>query len=80
MGNDRLLKRDPERIKRILFLLEAYWKKNSDLRLAQIISNLSNQAGFSVDLFYFEDSNLEHLLLKELELENMVINSSKSED
>ncbi len=80
MGNDRLLKRDPKRIKKILFLLGEYWEKNPDLRLAQIISNLSNQAGFSVDPFYFEDSNLEHLLLKELELENMVINYSKSED
>ncbi len=73
-------KRDPARIKRILFLLERYWSENSDLRLSQMISNFSNQAGFSVDPFYFEDDNLEQILIKELGLSDMVINSTKLEE
>ena len=31
--------RDPERIKKILGLLQLYWEDHPDLRLGQIISN-----------------------------------------
>ena len=73
-------KRDPARIKRIIFLIEKYWINNPDLRLSQMISNFSNQAGFSVDPFYFEDDNLEQVLIKELELSDMVINPTNLEE
>lgn len=73
-------KRDPNRIKRITFLLEEYWKRNPDFRLGQIVSNLSNQSGFSIDIFYIEDDIIENFLLKELGVSDMLINSSNSEE
>lgn len=53
--------RDPERIDRILQLLKTYWKANPDLRLAQIITNMSG-ADNCPAVFYFEDDKLEIVL------------------
>ena len=46
--------RDPNRIGPILKQLEIYWKANPDLRLGQIISNMSTTLGMQ-DCFYVED-------------------------
>jgi uncharacterized protein YihD (DUF1040 family) len=58
--------RDPARIDAILSLIEKYWKANPDLRLCQIISNLSRNTSFSVDRFYMEDDLLKVLLEEEI--------------
>jgi len=50
--------RDPKRIKRILKKVERAWTQNPDLRLGQLIYNLSG----AVDVFYFEDIDLEERL------------------
>jgi len=49
--------RDPDRITPLLIRLEAYWKKNPDLRLGQIIVNAE---GTLNDIFYVEDEFLLH--------------------
>lgn len=36
--------RDPDRIDRVLSKLSVYWKANPDLRLGQIVSNLTQKA------------------------------------
>ena len=46
--------RDPERIPKILSLLEKGWRKNPDLRLGQIFENLKHYMR-KEDLFYIED-------------------------
>jgi hypothetical protein len=46
--------RNPERIPKILSLLEKGWKKNPDLRLGQIFENLKIYMQ-KEDLFYIED-------------------------
>ena len=46
--------RDPERIPKILSLLEKGWRENPDLRLGQIFENLKNYMR-KTDLFYIED-------------------------
>lgn len=58
--------RDPERIDEILDELEEYWKDNPDLRLGQIISNLSKERRGDSDPFYMEDGNV----LRELKRKN----------
>lgn len=56
--------RDPARIKHLLALLETYWDRDGyrDLRLAQIIGNLTGKR----DPYYFEDSYLIAALEDEL--------------
>ncbi len=49
--------RDPKRIDMILKELEYYWKKNPDLRLGQIISNMGSFAN-APDIFYMEDEKM----------------------
>lgn len=49
--------RDPERIETVLEELEDYWSDNPDLRLGQILSNISQKKGYK-DSFYIEDSEL----------------------
>ena len=69
--------RDPARIQIIISLLETCWKANPDLRLFQIISNISRNTNFSVDQFYMEDDLLKTLLEEEIsKLRNL--NSSDS--
>ena len=50
--------RDPKRIKPILKLLKKYWKKNPDLRLGQILYNLS----YTENIWNIEDSELMDVL------------------
>jgi uncharacterized protein YihD (DUF1040 family) len=48
--------RDPERIPEIITLLHAAWAAYPDLRLGQLISNISQAGGWSSnDPFYAED-------------------------
>jgi uncharacterized protein YihD (DUF1040 family) len=54
--------RDPARIHKILSLLEEYWEANPDLRLCQIISNLTSNTNFSSDPYYLEDDVFQKLL------------------
>lgn len=55
--------RDPDRIDRILKKLETYWKQknHTDLRLTQIIVNMTNTKRNS-DIFYIEDDIVEKML------------------
>jgi uncharacterized protein YihD (DUF1040 family) len=52
--------RNPDRIKRILELIEKIWNDNPDLRLTQLIGNCF-PAG---DLYYKDDDELEQNLKK----------------
>ena len=58
--------RTNERISVILNELEDYWMKHPDLRLGQIIVNISNKHGFDNDPFYMEDD----VVLRELKDRN----------
>lgn len=51
--------RDPDRIERILSLLEKVWKCEPDQRLCQLLSNVFYP---KQDLFYVEDDDLEERL------------------
>lgn len=57
--------RDPNRIDRVLALISSYWKLpgHSDLRLAQIIGNLSGLR----DPYCYEDDKLESDLKMKIE-------------
>ena len=59
--------RDPARIHQIVSALEEYWEKNPDLRLCQIIVNLTSKTNFSMDPYYMEDDLFKKLLEEELE-------------
>jgi hypothetical protein len=58
LGNASSESRPPERIDTVLSELESYWKEHPDLRLGQIISNISNKNGFGDDPFYMEDDTV----------------------
>ena len=51
--------RDPERIKRILELIEKIWTTSPDLRLTQLIMNALEM---NFDPYYVEDDKLEEAL------------------
>ena len=53
--------RDPNRIAHLLVLLGRLWKRNPDLRFAQIIEILKSKLGTD-DMFYVEDDDLIKLL------------------
>lgn len=55
----RLYMRDVKRIKRILKLIEDIWRKQPDLRLAQLLLNAINEADWN---YYLEDDELEKAL------------------
>lgn len=55
-------KKNPERIKRILKVVEKYWEKNPDLRLGQLIGNMS----VTNDSYFMSDELLEQCLVKAL--------------
>ena len=57
--------RDPQRIKRILALLEKAWQEVPDLRLGQLIENIAKELGWN-DAFYMEDDVLQKELRKRL--------------
>lgn len=63
-------KRDPDRIPKLLQAIRRVWvQEDSDLRLGQLLVNLSVEHGRSNDLFYVEDDELmEWLLDKESKL------------
>ncbi len=53
--------RDPKRITGLLKVLEDTWRKNPDLRLAQIIVSAASLSGKKVvcpEIFYLEDEDL----------------------
>ena len=50
--------RDPERIPVVLEKIKEYWVKHPDLRLGQIIGNLSAVVRNDVDPYYMEDEDL----------------------
>lgn len=54
--------RNPERISKIIKELERFWEENPDLRLGQIVSNLSYEITKNNDPFYIEDKTLLELL------------------
>lgn len=54
--------RNPDRIPEMLKELEEFWKQVPDLRLGQIISNLSYESMNNNDPFYMEDDDLLELL------------------
>ena len=54
--------RDPNRIDPMLDLLRTYWKENPDLRLGQIIANISRMSGRGADPFYMEDTAAKKVL------------------
>lgn len=56
--------RDPARIDRILALLGEAWKQSPDLRLGQIVFNLSHEELNRGSIFYFEDDDMEKALKK----------------
>ena len=53
--------RDPNRIAHLLVLLGRLWKRNPDLRFAQIIEILKSKL-WTDDMFYVEDDDLIKLL------------------
>lgn len=57
--------RDPARIDAILNVLREYWSKNPDLRLGQILENISSRS--SKPTFYLEDDILLDQLNSNLE-------------
>jgi uncharacterized protein YihD (DUF1040 family) len=58
--------RDPARIHQIVSILEEYWEKNPDLRLCQVIMNVTSKTNFSMDPYYMEDDLFKKLLEEEL--------------
>ena len=58
--------RDPNRISKVLKELNTYWCNYPDLRLGQILSNMSYELSGRNDPFYLEDDEL----LEELRSEN----------
>jgi hypothetical protein len=60
--------RDPSRIEVLLELLRQYWKQNPDLRIGQIITNLSSSKRMSIDPYYIEDDMIINSLKEELSL------------
>lgn len=57
--------RDPDRIERILSLLEKVWKCEPDQRLCQLLSNALYPKN---DIFYVEDDDLEAQLKEQLKV------------
>lgn len=57
--------RDPARIEKTISLLKAYWEENPDLRLGQILENIS--AISHKTCFYMEDEVIINFLAKQLE-------------
>lgn len=59
--------RNKDRIKPLLETLEKYWLEYPDLRLGQIIANISYQINKQNDPFYIEDTVLLDYIKKELD-------------
>lgn len=57
--------RDPNRIPRVLNLLEKVWQEVPDWRLGQLIENIARDMGWN-DAFYVSDDDLEKELRKRI--------------
>lgn len=57
--------REPERVKRMLGLLEQLWTKYPQLRLGQLLSNVD--ARFDTNVFFLEDAEVEAAMKKVLD-------------
>lgn len=55
--------RDPDRIFRILNLIQLIWLRCPDMRLGQLLSNF---AQFNTDPYYYEDDRTEQKLKEAL--------------
>ncbi len=55
--------RDPERIKRVVALLEEVWQLVPDWRLTQLVINAADKDHNCGPVFYEEDDKLEKKLL-----------------
>jgi uncharacterized protein YihD (DUF1040 family) len=63
--------RDPGRIDEILQLLREYWQRQPDLRLGQIVTNISHGYGANTDQrpldpYFIEDVIMKERLINEL--------------
>jgi hypothetical protein len=54
--------RDPLRIDTILSKIALLWKRDTDLRLGQLLVNLVGDPKLGNDIFYVEDDDLEEAL------------------
>lgn len=54
--------RDPERIEFVLSLLDHIWRRNPDLRLAQVLCSVLRSGEGLSTLYYLEDEELEQRL------------------
>ncbi len=57
--------RDPKRIERIVPLLAQWWRTHPDLRLTQLVINLTG-ASAAYDTYFMEDDELERRLRQAL--------------
>ena len=60
--------RDPNRIPKVMALLEEGWRKVPDWRFGQLVENLKRYIGVQ-DLFYMEDDQLEKVIKDYFDLE-----------
>lgn len=64
--------RDPARIRTMLSLLGEYWARHPDLRLGQIVVNLTRKTRLDTfnahEVFYVEDKEIIKELLRETNL------------
>ena len=58
--------RDPNRIPRVLALLEKVWDEVPDWRLGQLIENIARDFGW-IDAYYMEDDDLEKKLNEKIQ-------------
>lgn len=58
--------RDPERIDRILNLVDAIWQRYPDLRLTQLLLNAMPTGMDESQVYNFDDDRLEACLLQHL--------------
>lgn len=56
--------RDPNRIDPMLELIREVWKAHPDLRLGQLIINLSDTSNGKPELFYLEDDEFARRILR----------------
>ena len=60
--------RDPNRIPKVLAILQQGWEKVPDWRLGQLIENLKRYIGVN-DLFYIEDDKMIEKIIDFFDLE-----------
>jgi hypothetical protein len=60
--------KDPNRISKILKLINYVWSNNPDLRLGQIVSNVT--FNWYKDIFYLEDDKFVELIAEHFGLDN----------